>query len=64
MYHVVKISGKFKSVDVSNLQDDDKSERIQDYINEGTPVIIVNDLSDLFQLGIDEEEVSTWKTNI
>lgn len=56
MYRVIKQSGKYYALEV-DIADDDEQENIDIFVNEGTPVILVNDLEDLDALDIDVDEV-------
>lgn len=59
MIQVMKISGKYFATDISNLQDEDKVERLQDFIDQSISIILVLDLVDLWDFGINPEEVET-----
>lgn len=57
MIHIVKLSGKFYGADISHLDEEEKIERIEDFANQGTPGIIVTELDDIEELGINVEEI-------
>lgn len=54
------MSGKWYGIN-SDLTDDDEIKNIEVFVSEGTPIILVNDLSDLEDLGIDASEVEMVK---
>lgn len=56
MYKVLKMTSKFyaKKIDIT---DEDDIEDIESFTNEGTPVILVEDLQDLSILGINPENI-------
>lgn len=60
MLRVMKMSGKWYGIN-SDLTDDDEIKNIEVFVSEGTPIILVNDLSDLEDLGIDASEVEMVK---
>ena len=47
MLRVVRMSGKYYGFDMSDESDREKMKQIEGFLDEGTPVILVNDLSDL-----------------
>lgn len=50
------MSGKYYGIEIDSIEDD--LENIECFVNEGTPVIITGDLSDLeFVYGIEENDV-------
>jgi len=56
MYRVIKMSGKFYAVRVNNFNSSEIQE-IKIFIEESTPVILVDSLQDLEELGIDSDDV-------
>lgn len=58
MYHIVKMSGKLYGADVSELDADDLMERLEGFANEGTPALIVGELDDVADFGIDVEDIT------
>jgi len=56
MYKVLKMTSKFyaKKIDIT---DEDDIEDIESFTNEGTPVILFEDLQDLSILGINPENI-------
>jgi len=63
MLRVVRMSGKYYGFDMSDESDREKMKQIEGFIDEGTPVILVNDLSDLESLDIDPTEVKMVEPN-
>jgi collagenase-like PrtC family protease len=61
MYRITIMSGKFYAVkiDLSNTEKQTKREieEIETFTSEGTPIILVNELEDLEELGIDVDDV-------
>lgn len=57
MIRIVKLSGKFYGIELPK-DPEEAYEEIKGFVNEGTPVIISDDLSDLYTLYIDESEVT------
>lgn len=59
MIRVVKMSGTLYGVEISGDDDDSVKEmaQINTFSQEGTPVIIVGELDDLEELGIDSDSV-------
>lgn len=56
MIRIVKMSNKYYGIEIDSIEDD--LENIKDFIDQGTPVILVNDLEDLeFTYGISEDEI-------
>lgn len=53
MIRVVQLSGKYYGKKIFSIEDD--LENIEIFVNEGTPVILVDDISDLENLDIFEE---------
>jgi hypothetical protein len=56
MIRVQKASGKFFGIKV-NIESEDEIENIKTFTDEGTPIILVNDLADLEDLDIDPADV-------
>ena len=56
MIRIVNMSGKFYGIEVD--MNDEEIENIEQFTNEGTPVILVNDLSDLGIFDIDEDDIT------
>lgn len=56
MIRVVAQSGKYYGIEV-DITSDHEIENINIFTGEGTPVILVQALSDLDNLGIDEDDV-------
>jgi hypothetical protein len=63
MLRVVRMSGKYYGFDMSDESDREKMKQIEGFLDEGTPVILVNDLSDLESLDIDPTEVKMVEPN-
>lgn len=57
MYHILIMSGKYYGSNVDQLDDDDLIERLKNFTNEGTPCILVGELEDVHELGIDPDDV-------
>ena len=57
MIHATKMSGTWYAVDVTELDQDEQNERISSFTSVGTPVILVGELEDLEEIGIELEEV-------
>ena len=57
MIRICKMSGKLYGYDMRNKDNDEVVEDIEGFVNEGTPVIVVNDLDDLEAFDIDPSEV-------
>ena len=59
MIRIVKMSGKYYGTEIKFgfFNSDDEIEQIEEFVNEGTPVILVNELQDLESLGIDPDDV-------
>ena len=57
-YQIMKMSSKIYAVDVSDLDQDERDERIEDFISQGTPVIITLNLDDLQDFDIYEEDIT------
>ncbi len=55
MYRVTQVSGKWYAIQIRDVYED--QENIETFVQEGTPVILCQDLSDLGDLGIDVDEV-------
>lgn len=53
MIRVVQLSGKYYGKKIFSIEDD--LENIEIFVKEGTPVILVDDISDLENLDIFEE---------
>jgi hypothetical protein len=51
------MSGKYYGFKFHDLHDDDELNEIETFVDEGTPVIIVADLDDLYELGIEPSHV-------
>jgi len=56
MIRIVNMSGKFYGIEVD--MNDEEIDNIEQFTNEGTPVILVNDLSDLGIFDIDEDDIT------
>lgn len=56
MIRITKMSEKYYGVKV-RITSDEELENIEIFTSEGTPVILVNDLEDLSELGISPDEV-------
>lgn len=56
MIRVQKMSGKFYGTNV-DITSEDEQDNIKQFTDEGTPIILVNTLEDLTDLGIDPENV-------
>lgn len=50
MYRITRLSGKFVAIEIESLEDDVLD--AQEFVNEGTPVIYVNDIEDFDDLDI------------
>ena len=50
------MSGKFYGIE-SDIEDQDEIDNINEFVNTGVPIILVNDLDDLSDLDIDPSEV-------
>ena len=50
MYRVINMSGTYYGLEIDTVDED--VENIEQFANEGTPVIIVSDIEDLSSLGI------------
>lgn len=57
MIQVMKMSGKYYAVDVDRLDNDEKMERIEQFTNQGTPVLTLNSVDDLWEFDIDIDDV-------
>jgi len=59
MYRLVKMSDKWYGVEVSDLYSltDDELEDISIFVGEGTPVMLVDDLSDLENIGLSADDI-------
>jgi len=57
MYQVVRLSGKYYALDVTNMDSDDQVERIESFTNSGEAVILIDDLDDLESLDISMDEI-------
>lgn len=55
MYRIVKMSGKVYALEIDNIEDD--IENIEEFISTGDSVILCEDLSDLYDLGIEKDEI-------
>lgn len=51
MYRILNMSGTYYGVEFDELNEDEVEE-IETFVNEGTPVILVEDIDDLSLLGI------------
>ena len=61
MYAIIKLSGKFyatkKSLSINDI--DETVEYVEQFLEEGTPVTLVNDIEDACDLlGIDKDEIT------
>lgn len=65
MYRITVMSGSYYAVKIDDLGSvapvgyQSEYEEIQTFVDEGTPVILIDDLNDLDDLGIDPDEVTT-----
>lgn len=59
MYRVCKIADIYYAASIWSLEDDEDINDIQSLVEEGTPVIIVQELEDLADLGIKVSEIRT-----
>lgn len=57
MIRVLKMSNKFYGIEMSD-DIEFEMEEIETFITEGNPIIIVNELEDLYIFGIEEDEVT------
>lgn len=60
MYRITKMSGKFYGIELPDDNEDAMIE-IADFVNQGTPVIVVYDLSDLIEMGIKDDIILAEK---
>lgn len=52
MIRIVKLTGKYYGYEFNNLDNSDERENIQGFVDEGTPVILVDSLDDLESLDL------------
>ena len=58
MYRVTKLGGKYFAVKLSEVDlkdENDELDNMQTLVEEGTPVILVEELEELTELGIDDD---------
>lgn len=55
MIRIVKTGYKLLGLDIDNIEED--AEGITNFAEEGMPVILVNDLEDLWNIDIDPDDV-------
>lgn len=57
MYRIVQLSGNYYGYKFQTDDRDEMMEEIEDFTSQGTAVLIVEDLHDLHDFGIDESEI-------
>jgi hypothetical protein len=58
MYRVTRLTNKWYAVDFGDDIDDEAKGDIEIFAREGTPVVIVNDLADMEEFGVEENEIT------
>lgn len=55
MYRLAKLGNKWYALEIDNIRNDE--ENIKEFVAEGTPVVLLEDLDDMEELGVKKRNI-------